>query len=323
MRNGAPGALGYFRQRVHKSHWGGGAGMGQEQDAPERATVSIRMLRPAAALSGLVDAYYIVETFGPMQDRYLAGPGNIRFRTKGDWVLTIDGVVHPTPQRAALFGPTDRSGMFGPRDAGVMLGAGLTPSGWVTLFDVAAAEMSGKVCELAAMIGAAESDAIAGAIEAAADDAGIAAALDRWLIARVAARPSADPRIAAINRALLSVPHDVGDLARAADVSERTLQRLCVRAFGFPPKELLRQKRFQRTLERVRGVLDQPLTGLIDEDYYDQAHFNRDFRHYMGMTPLQYFHSPREIMRRSAEVRRSLNGAGVQGLHPSAGRDAI
>ncbi len=75
-------------------------------------------------------------------------------------------------------------------------------------------------------------------------------------------------------------------------MSERTLHRLCNRAFGFSPKALLRQKRFLRTLERVRGVLDRPLSGLIDDGYFDQAHFNREFREFMGMTPTDYFNSP-------------------------------
>ncbi|RYD52487.1 MAG: AraC family transcriptional regulator [Sphingomonadales bacterium] len=280
--------------------------------------VSIRMLRPSEALSGLIDAYYIVETFGPMQDRYLAGPGNIRFAPRGEWILTVDGYSGPAADRAALFGPTDRSGMFGPTGPGMLLGAGLTPVGWAHLFDISADTLSNDVCELADVIGRDEADAIASAIDAAPDDAAIAAALDSWLVARMQSRPLPDPRIAKVHRALLDVPDDVTAFAAAANVSERTLRRLCLKAFGFPSKALLRQKRFQRTLERVRGVLDKPLTDLVDDGYYDQAHFNRDFRDYMGMSPTEYFNSPREIMRRSAEVRRTLNGAGLQGLHPAA-----
>ncbi len=276
------------------------------------------MLRPSEALGGLIDAYYIVETFGPMQDRYLAGPGNVRFTPRGDWILTVDGYSGPAAKRAALFGPTDRSGMFGPTGAGVLLGAGLTPMGWAHLFDISADALSNTVCELADVIGRDEAEEIASAIDAAPDDAAIAAALDTWLVARMQARPAPDPRIALIHRALLDVPDDMAAFAAATHISERTLRRLCLKAFGFPPKALLRQKRFQRTLERVRGVLDQPLAGLIDDGYYDQAHFNRDFRDYMGMSPTDYFNSPREIMRRSAEVRRTLNGAGLQGLHPAA-----
>lgn len=39
----------------------------------------------------------------------------------------------------------------------------------------------------------------------------------------------------------------------------------------------------------------------------------------MGVTPTAYFNSPREIMRRSADLRRELNGLGLQGLHPQTG----
>ena len=65
--------------------------------------------------------------------------------------------------------------------------------------------------------------------------------------------------------------------------------------FGFSPVRLLRRQRFLRTLARVRDALDQPLGQLIDPHYYDQAHFNRDFKAYMGMTPIAYFRSPREV----------------------------
>jgi len=90
---------------------------------------------------------------------------------------------------------------------------------------------------------------------------------------------------------------------------------LCLRVFGFTPKRLLRRQRFLRTLGAVRDAPDRPLAELMDPAYYDQAHFNRDFKACMGMTPLAYFRLPREALRRAGEERRRVLGAPVQGLH--------
>lgn len=287
-------------------------------DAPQlpQAPVSVRIRRPAPELAALIDSYYFVETNQAVTDLVLASPGNIRFAPRGTWVQTVNGVVVPTGERAALFGPTSRTAVFGPTGPGLMIGAGLTPLGWAQLLDVPANQLSDKVVELGDIVGAGEADVVAEAINNAPDDPAVARILDEWLDTRAAARPPADPRITKIHRTLLNIPDDVPAFAAAAGVSERTLHRLCGQAFGFAPKRLLRLKRFQRTLERVRGVLDKPLAGLIDDDYFDQAHFNREFRKYMGMTPTAYFNSPREIMRRALETRRAVTGYGVQGLHP-------
>lgn len=287
-------------------------------DAPQlpQAPVSVRIRRPAPELAALIDSYYFVETNQAVTDLVLASPGNIRFAPRGTWVQTVNGVVVPTGERAALFGPTSRTAVFGPTGPGLMIGAGLTPLGWAQLLDVPANQLSDKVVELGDIVGAGEADVVADAINNAPDDPAVARILDEWLDTRAAARPPADPRITKIHRTLLNIPDGVPAFAAAAGVSERTLHRLCVQAFGFAPKQLLRLKRFQRTLERVRDVLDKPLAGLIDDDYFDQAHFNREFRKYMGMTPTAYFNSPREIMRRALEMRRAVTGYGVQGLHP-------
>lgn len=285
-----------------------------------QAPVQIGIVRPAAELAGLIDSYYVVRTSQTVSDHYLASPGNIRLGS-GEWILTVDGEWVPTPLKTALFGPTDRSAVFGSKGPGVMLGAGLTPLGWAQLLDVPARAMSNKVDELSNFVGQADADRLFDTVAPATnDDAAIGAALDAWLIARARSRPAADPRIAAVHAVLLDIPEDVAAFAAAAGVSERTLQRICDQAFGFSPKALLRQKRFLRTLERVRGVLDRPLSGLIDDGYFDQAHFNRDFRQYMGMSPTAYFDSPREIMRRAAETRRALNAPGMQGLRPLHGK---
>jgi AraC-like DNA-binding protein len=308
-----PGLGDHFLARVRYRELSLADGIPPEGVAP----LSVRFLRPAAGLAGLVDAYYILDAWQAVSDHLLAGPGNVRFQLAGEWRLTADGVHRPTPQQSALFGPTDRAAVFASMGRAVMLGAGLTPLGWAKLFDADAGDLANRVQELSDFVGQADAERLYQDLTGADGDAAIATVLDAWFLARDAARPAPDPRVAVIHRELLAPHLDVTALAAAVGVSERTLHRLCNRAFGFTPKALLRQKRFLRTLEQVRGVLDQPLSGLIDEAYYDQAHFNRDFRQFMGMTPTEYFNSPREIMRRSAELRRELNGLGLQGLHPA------
>ena len=54
-----------------------------------------------------------------------------------------------------------------------------------------------------------------------------------------------------------------------------------------PPKPLARILRFERAAARLRqgaALAD----AALDSGYYDQAHFNRDFRAFAGVTPTEY-----------------------------------
>lgn len=82
----------------------------------------------------------------------------------------------------------------------------------------------------------------------------------------------------------------VEDLAGRAGVTRRTLERLCQRAFGFPPKLLLRRQRFLRSLAHFAADPSLKWIDALDPGYCDQAQFVRDFREFMGMTPSEYSH---------------------------------
>lgn len=88
----------------------------------------------------------------------------------------------------------------------------------------------------------------------------------------------------------------VAELARGLGISQRTLERTCLNAFGFTPKVLLRRQRFMRSLTDF--TLDPSLKwiGAMDALYHDQAQFVRDFRQFMGMTPSQYAAMDKPIM---------------------------
>lgn len=140
--------------------------------------------------------------------------------------------------------------------------------------------------------------------------------LDAHFSAKLAEDRAPDPVIARTHRALMV--GDIGDVEKfAAEVGlpVRTLQRLCRRTFGFAPKPLLRRQRFLRTLDQISRAGDRPLSEGLDVGYYDQAHFIKDFRSFMGMTPTAYFALPREVLRRAAAERTRVVGASLQGLH--------
>ena len=79
----------------------------------------------------------------------------------------------------------------------------------------------------------------------------------------------------------------VSSLAEEVGWSRRHLAERFRRHVGLPPKALARILRFERAAERLRrgaGLAD----AALDSGYYDQAHFNRDFKAFAGVTPTEY-----------------------------------
>ena len=71
---------------------------------------------------------------------------------------------------------------------------------------------------------------------------------------------------------------------------------MCKRYFGFTPKKLLQRQRFLRSLAQY--MLEPSLTwsDALDDQYYDQPQFVRDFRSFMGMSPRAYADLPHPIL---------------------------
>jgi AraC-like DNA-binding protein len=79
----------------------------------------------------------------------------------------------------------------------------------------------------------------------------------------------------------------VGDLARQLRVSSRRLERLFAEHVGLPPKLFLRVVRFQEVLRGLRGETNATTWAqrAAQHGFYDQAHFIRDFKTFVGESP--------------------------------------
>jgi AraC-like DNA-binding protein len=96
---------------------------------------------------------------------------------------------------------------------------------------------------------------------------------------------------------------NVAELGERLGLGTRSLQRLCVRYFGFAPKLLLRRQRFQRSLARFMLGAAGSWSDALDGQYHDQAQFVRDFRAFMGMTPSEYAELPHPVLKTTMAQR--------------------
>jgi AraC-like DNA-binding protein len=203
-------------------------------------------------------------------------------------------------------------------------GIGLLPLGWAKYVDQAASECANWVGDGFQHPATAHIAPLAQTLFG--DTPDEAAELER-IISFFRSLKSPDPvdkrRILAIHEALVDPEVvSVNDLVDRVAASQRTVERLCHRHFGFSPKLLLRRQRFMRSLAQF--MLDPSLKwiGAMDPNYHDQAQFVRDFREFMGMSPREYASQPHPVLERFLHERLKAHGAPVQTLDKPTGAPA-
>jgi AraC-like DNA-binding protein len=114
--------------------------------------------------------------------------------------------------------------------------------------------------------------------------------LDAAIAGRLAAASRPAPAISWAWRRLTETGGRVG-IRELADELGSSRQYLVTRFredVGLPPKTLARILRFQQAIRLLNG--DEARLARVAHEcgYYDQAHFNRDFRQFAGTTPSEF-----------------------------------
>jgi AraC-like DNA-binding protein len=82
----------------------------------------------------------------------------------------------------------------------------------------------------------------------------------------------------------------VDDLSKQTNTNRRQLARKFSSAIGLSPKQLSKTIRLQAALKILMSGKVTSLTDLAYEgEYYDQAHFIKDFREFTGLTPKEFY----------------------------------
>ena len=279
--------------------------------------LSIRFCVPRAALAPDVTSFYLLDCAGDGVDDWLHPEwANIRFAIRGSWAWGVAGERGPPARmgEATLFGPMAKAARIIGTPGAIVIGLGLTPLGWAQLVGEPANRFANRAVPLATLFP--ETGGLLAELRQATDDEQRVALLERWLEARLSDPKPCDPHVDRLQRAL--VTGNVSTVPAFADevcVSERTLERLCPKLFGFAPKKLLRRQRFLRTLDKLQRNPGRTFTDSLDGHYTDQSHFVREFKAHMGMSPSAYFGLPRPLMQAAGRARAEMLGETMQGLH--------
>jgi AraC-like DNA-binding protein len=256
-----------------------------------KRTIRSEFVTPPPEFDGCFTSFYMfdldVEGGGRIEDHLQPEWGNLRFFAGTPPISTL-GEYSVSSARFVATGPSSLPSAFKVGTAR-MWGIGLLPLGWSRFMDVDAADLAnvggnGEVhpafqkfaglCDVLCDASYSEDDQIAAIVDG----------------MRALMKPNRDePKIMRVHKALLDVKlTSVAEFASEVAMSVRTLERVCSRYFGFPPKLLMRRQRFMRSLATFMLHQGSNWTEVMDEHYHDQAHFTREFREFMTMNPTEY-----------------------------------
>lgn len=257
----------------------------------------IAALRPYLSLIWASDGVATARFAQPRYEHALpGGVMHLVFRLTDDPLRILDVGRDAQPQAAPKFQAMAGAMIGGARSRYYLremaapscsVGAVLRPGAAALLFGAPADEFAERHTPLDALWGSAAARLREQLLDAANADARLAL-LEAALLARLPRVLGMHPAIAAMLADLHALPSVAAAVQRSGLSHRRYIARFR-HSVGIVPKTWLRVRRFQRALQALRQGEDRALATLaIKVGYSDQAHFNREFLEFAGVTPVAY-----------------------------------
>ncbi len=279
---------------------------------------------PAPNPSGLTDLTYfpppaaLRDRFGPaylftadhslITDVTRADFPQLRFMMKGMGDYHFHDGTHARTPECCLLGATlgaTKMVVDGPLQA---FGVSILPLGWMGLGLEDADRLADGVADMVMLFGP-EADDMLIRFRALDDPEEAAGQLWAFLEARLKPVPPSIGAFVTLCDAWLageSSPR-VEALVESTGLSARQVARLANRLYGAPPKYLARKFRAVRCAAEL-GLDHQGWMEMVEDAFYDQSHFIREIKHFIGFTPHQLKTDPSPVARLTLQ-RRAMIGA--------------
>lgn len=234
---------------------------------------------PAPELAYFVDWYWV-----------------IHWDLRGQEPYTQEVLTYPCVQfvveegESGVFGLT--SGKFSRRlvGKGRVIATKFRAGGFYPYMQSSISALTDQQLPLSAVFGGAGDD-LERSILATNDDEHALMQMEQFLCERL---PERDPNVALVNEIIDVVMNDrnmtkVDELVSRVHISKRSLQRLFSQYVGISPKWVIQRYRLQEAIDQIVGMDTGNYTAMAQRlGYFDQAHFIKDFKMIVGVSPTEY-----------------------------------
>jgi AraC-like DNA-binding protein len=258
---------------------------------------------PPAGNHGLVrpwerDRSFILESRSPSPslERLVDRHWIVRWDLRGRPPFQQEILPHPSvnlviePQGARVWGVPTRRDVRLLHGRGWAVGTKFKPGAYTAITGISAATITDRSVPMPACLGGALDPIALESIDEHHLDAAVTE-IEGRLAPNADVQDSALELVGHVVRSMQDLGPDarVGQIAARHHLAPRTLQRLFRQYVGVSPKWVLKRLRIHQAIERLAEARAVPWTSLaLELGYYDHAHFIRDFRLVVGLSPAEY-----------------------------------
>ena len=254
--------------------------------------------QPCAELASLVKCFWTLEVpyspdhqpqrilpDGCLEMVFILGDDIKRYTGENEFILQ---------PRAMIMGQISKPFIVEPTGHVHSIAARFYPYGFANLTTRPIAELANTETPLAEVFDPTRADELAAAVITAADTQQRISIIEEFLLELLSHARTVDALVQStidlISRSDGSVP--IKSLVLDQPGGRRKLERAFAKQVGLSPKQLARVIRLQATLRMLLNQADSHTSIAYENNYFDQAHFIKDFKEFTGVSPGKFGTDP-------------------------------
>ena len=257
--------------------------------------MNYQTFEPQTNLKSLIKCYWALEVpaeanpqkqrivpDGCMEMIFILGDDIKRYTSENEFIIQPRAIVVGQITEPFVIQPAGHVNCFAVR---------FYPYGFANFVETPVKELENKETPISWLFGESKAKELEKQIVEATSNEQRIKSIEAFLLDRFNEKPVIDQVVKTTLDALFSTKGNtqIGAILKEDRSKRRQLERKFSKQVGLSPKQLGKVIRLQTAIKMLLHENPEKLTHIAYEsEYYDQAHFINDFRHFSGFTPEQY-----------------------------------